>query len=102
MDVRLLYFPDCPSWRLAAARLHEALARIGDSITEVTYQLVRTPEEAERAGFRGSPTIMVNGHDPFARTDDPIGLACRLYPAVDGEQHAPTVDDLHSALADAR
>ncbi len=49
-----------------------------------------------------SPTIMVNGHDPLARPDDPIGLACRLYRTAGGEQHSPTVDDLHSALADAR
>ena len=33
---------------------------------EVTCDLISTPEQAERAGFRGSPTILVNGRDPFA------------------------------------
>ena len=29
MDVGLLYFEDCPNWRLADARLREALASLG-------------------------------------------------------------------------
>jgi hypothetical protein len=33
MDVRLLYFHDCPHWRLAEDRLREALAAIGDRTT---------------------------------------------------------------------
>jgi hypothetical protein len=102
MDVRLLYFDDCPNWRLAEARLHQALAGLGDQGPAVTYELVSTPEQAERAGFRGSPTILVNGADPFARPDDPVGLSCRLYSGPTGVDHAPTVDQLRSVLADAR
>jgi hypothetical protein len=37
MDVRLLYFDDCPNWRLAEARLNEALATIDDR-PAVTYE----------------------------------------------------------------
>jgi hypothetical protein len=102
MDVRLLYFDDCPNWRLAEARLNEALALIDEERPVVTYQLVNTPEDAERSGFRGSPTILVNGADPFAAPDDPVGLSCRLYRGPAGVDHAPTVDQLRSALADAR
>jgi hypothetical protein len=75
MDVLLLYFDDCPNWRLAEARLTEALAAFGDEKAAVTYELVSTPEQAERAGFRGSPTISVNGTDPFAGPDDPVALS---------------------------
>ena len=32
----------------------------------VRQQLVDNVEEAERVGFRGSPTIVLEGHDPFA------------------------------------
>jgi hypothetical protein len=102
MDVRLLYFEDCPNWRLAEARLNEALAGIADSAPMLTYELVGTPEQAEQAGFRGSPTILINGHDPFAGPDDPVGLSCRIYRNPAGVEHAPTVDQLRSVLANAR
>jgi hypothetical protein len=102
MDVRLLYFDDCPNWRLAEARLNEALAAIGDERPAVTYELVSTPEQAVQAGFRGSPTILVNGCDPFADPDHPVGLSCRIYRSPAGVEHAPTVEQLRSVLADAR
>jgi hypothetical protein len=102
MDVRLLYFDDCPNWRLAEARLNEALAGIGDDTPAVTYELVTTPEQAERTGFRGSPTILVNGRDPFAGHDDPVGLSCRIYRGPVGVEHAPTVEQLRPVLASAR
>ena len=102
MDVRLLYFEDCPNWRLADARLREALGGWTGEPPAVTYELVTTPEQAERAGFRGSPTILVNGRDPFADPADPVGLSCRLYRGPNGAQHAPTVEQLRSAFADAR
>ena len=102
MDVRLLYFEDCPNWQLADSRLREALADWCGEPPAVTYELVTTAEQAERAGFRGSPTILVNGRDPFADPADPVGLSCRLYPGPTGVEHAPTVEQLRSALADAR
>jgi hypothetical protein len=101
MDVRLLYFDDCPNWRLAETRLTEALVDLGDEAPTVTYELVTTPEEAERTGFRGSPTILVNGRDPFAGPDEPIALSCRMYRGPAGVDYAPTVEQLRAALADA-
>lgn len=102
MDVRLLYFEDCPNWQLADTRLREILTDWGDESSAVTYESVTTAEQAERAGFRGSPTILVNGRDPFANAADAVGLSCRLYPGPSGVEHAPTVEQLRSALADAR
>jgi hypothetical protein len=71
-------------------------------VAAVTYELVSTPEQAERAGFRGSPTILVNVRDPFAGPDDPVGLSCRIYRGPAGFEHARTVEQLRSVLADAR
>jgi hypothetical protein len=102
VDIRLLYVEGCPHWRLAGQRLLEALARAGAPGTAVTYQLVRTPEEAARTGFRGSPTIMIDGADPFARPGDPVGLACRIYRTATGAGPSPTVEQLQEVLADAR
>lgn len=100
--MRLVYFEDCPSWRLAESRLAEALVGLGRGPSAITHQLVATPEEAEAAGFRGSPTILVNGRDPFAGPNDPVGLSCRIYRSPAGFDHAPSVEALRSVLADAR
>jgi hypothetical protein len=64
----------------------------------LTFQRVETPEEAERLAFRGSPTILVNGVDPFAEPGTPIGLACRVYRTPAGGDGAPTLSQLTEAL----
>lgn len=102
MDVRLLYVEDCPNWRLAESRLRQALAAMGDGAPAVIYELVSTPGQAQRSGFRGSPSILINGHDPFAGPEDPVGLSCRIYRNPAGVEHAPTVEALRSVLASAR
>jgi hypothetical protein len=94
-----LYFDDCPNWRVAQARLTETLAYLGVDPDTVVYQEVTTPEEAKAVGFRGSPTILVDGVDPFARPDDPAGLACRIYRTAAGSEPAPTVEQLRAVLA---
>jgi len=98
-DVRLLYFEDCPNWRVAEARLKEALVGIGADPNAVIYEQVTTVEEAEALGFRGSPTILVDGTDPFADPDAPTGLTCRIYRTDTGVQPAPTVEQLQAVLA---
>lgn len=100
MEVTLLFFEDCPNWRVADARLKEALAGLGDAAPAVAYELVTTPEQAEQTGFRGSPTILVDGRDPFAGPGDAVGLSCRMYRGPAGIDYAPTVDQLRSALRD--
>jgi hypothetical protein len=50
-------------------------------------------------GFRGSPTVLVDGRDPFLDRDSPVGrLACRVDRTEDGLAGAPTVDQLVAAL----
>lgn len=67
----------------------------------IQQQVVATHEEAAALGFRGSPTIPLDGVDPWADPDAPIGFACRIYPHRDGSDGAPTVDELRDALASA-
>ena len=98
-DVRLLYFEDCPNWRVAEARLKEALVSVGADPDAVIYEQVTTLEQAEALGFRGSPTILVDGIDPFAEPDAPAGLTCRIYRTAMGVQPAPTVEQLQSAFS---
>jgi len=94
--VTLQYLDGCPNWRIA----EERLIRLADERRIVLHrQRIDTPEQAARTGFRGSPTILVDGRDPFA--DDapaPTGLTCRVYTTPDGPQGAPTEDQLRAVL----
>ena len=66
---------------------------------EVIYERVTSVEQAEALGFRGSPTILIDGTDPFADPASPLGLACRVYRTACGAQPAPTVEQLPAVLA---
>ena len=98
MDITLLYFDDCPNWRVAEERLAAIAAERAD--LKVTRHLVDTLEEAERVGFHGSPSILVDGVDVFAETGAGVGLSCRVYRTPDGLAGAPTLEQLRAALAD--
>ncbi|MEI6363083.1 MAG: thioredoxin family protein [Actinomycetes bacterium] len=98
MDLRIRYFDDCPNWRAADDVVHEALATLGLSETLVRHEQVTTMEAAERLGFTGSPTILVDGVDPFASLDDQPGLACRVYSTPDGLRGAPSLAQVVAAL----
>ncbi len=96
MDITLLYFDGCPNWKIADERL--AAIAAGRADLTVSRHLVDTPEEAERVGFHGSPSILVDGVDVFAEPDAGVGLSCRVYSTPDGLAGAPTVDQLREAL----
>jgi hypothetical protein len=97
MDVTLLYFDDCPNWRST----HELLMGLATRfpITISTRRVV-SDEEAASIGFRGSPTVLIDGVDPFAQPEAPTGLSCRIYWTPDGVMTgAPTEGMLRTALA---
>ena len=96
MDVTLLYFDDCPNWKIADAHLRRLAAEIPG--LSVSRHIVDTPEEAERTRFRGSPSIIVNGEDPFADENSPVGLSCRVYQTPEGPAGSPTLDQLRRVL----
>jgi len=93
MDVELLYFDGCPHWQTADARLRQAAAEAG-----LTVRHRRVTDGDDVAGFAGSPTILVDGHDPFPSTAPVQGLSCRLYSTPEGPAGSPTVDQLRGAL----
>lgn len=96
MDIALLYFDDCPNWKIADERL-AAIAAERPDLT-VSRHLVETLEEAERVGFHGSPSILVDGVDVFADPDAGVGLSCRVYRTPEGPAGAPSVEQLREAL----
>lgn len=99
MQITLRYFAGCPNWHLAEERLRATLASAGVRNATISLEPVETQTEAVRLGFRGSPTILVNGQDPFSDDSTPVGLACRVYATPDGLQGAPTLDQLRAAIA---
>ncbi len=100
MDITLLYFDDCPNWKVADERLAVIAAQRAD--LTVTRHLVDTLEEAKRVKFHGSPSILVDGVDVFAEPDAGVGLSCRIYRTPDGPAGAPTVEQLKAALDGGR
>ncbi len=101
MQITLRYFDGCPNWRIAEARLNEALGDARGPSAGIVLERIQTHEEAERVGFRGSPTILIDGSDPFAEGGAPVGLACRLYRTEQGSEGAPSVAQLRAALRGA-
>lgn len=95
MNIELQYFEGCPHWKVADGRLGPLAEALG---IEIDYRPVNTAEEAVIAGFRGSPTILIDGRDPFASGDEPAGLSCRLYQTPDGPAGSPTISQLANAL----
>jgi hypothetical protein len=99
MDVRVVFFDGCPHWTLAEDRLHVALSRLGRDTDEITRVVVKTPDDAENLGFIGSPTVLVDGKDPFATGSEPVAMACRLFNTPEGPAGSPTVDQLMEVLS---
>ncbi|QDO88133.1 thioredoxin family protein [Ornithinimicrobium ciconiae] len=100
MDITLLYFDDCPNWALIDQRLAAIAADHADVV--VKRRRVETPEEAERLGFLGSPSILVDGVDAFAEPNAGVGLSCRVYRTRDGLAGAPTLEQLRVVLGVAQ
>ena len=97
----LLYFERCPHWREAESRARQALREVGLSEEALGMRRVEALEDAERLSFRGSPTLLVDGEDPFTDPGAPVGLACRVYPTSAGPAGAPSVEELTAALRSA-
>lgn len=96
MDITLQYFDGCPNWMIADERLQLLATERSDLV--MRYQVIDTLEAAERAGFPGSPTILVDGVDPFGDASAPAALACRMYLTADGPAGAPSLAQLRKAI----
>jgi hypothetical protein len=96
MKIEILHVPDCPNLDLLDQRLHEALA---DRPAVITHQLVADVDTAMTTGMTGSPTLLLDGHDPFEREGLQPSVSCRLYPHEDGHlEGAPSINALRHAI----
>jgi hypothetical protein len=101
MDVEIRYFEDCPSWQDAERSIRSLADDLGIDAS-IRFTLVDSPERAEELSFRGSPTILFDGTDPWDDPDAPVGLSCRIYRTDDGFAGVPDESQLRGALADRR
>ncbi|MBI4936334.1 MAG: thioredoxin family protein [Actinobacteria bacterium] len=88
MEIVVLHVADCPNVTVVLERI---AAACGEFPVQISTRLVETDSEAATLGMRGSPTVLIDGHDVGYGGE--VGIACQL--------HLPTVDNLRSAI-DAR
>jgi hypothetical protein len=97
MKLEILEVPDCPNAAVLAARISE-LAHDMRAL-QITRQVVTTEEDAERLGMTGSPTLLADGADPFARPGQKPSISCRLYYDEHGRPGpAPSLSQLRAVL----
>ncbi len=101
MRITLQYFDDCPNWKTLDRRLRRLIAE-GAIDAELDHVLIDGPEAAITHCFRGSPTMLVDGIDPFAAPDSPIGMSCRIYQTDAGTAGSPTYEQIRQVLDRSR
>ncbi|PCG85010.1 hypothetical protein CIB93_15960 [Streptomyces sp. WZ.A104] len=98
MEIEVLVVPGCPNQKLVEERLRQALDDAGLPVTTFTTRVISDQGEAERSGFTGSPTILIDGRDPFAEPGASPSVACRIYRTPGGLAGAPEVNQIQQAL----
>ena len=98
MELTLLTVPACPNAALFEERLAAALAAHPGAV--VHRRVISDEREAADAGMHGSPTLLVDGTDPFAPPGQPPSLSCRLYRDATGRTaRTPSAEALRQVLA---
>jgi hypothetical protein len=94
VTLEVLHVPDCPN----VTPLLEHLRQATD--LPVTTREITTEVEAATFGMAGSPTLLVDGRDPFSDPEScACGIACRIYLDEHGlVVPAPSAAQLRAAL----
>ncbi|MBA3744957.1 alkylmercury lyase family protein [Sporichthya sp.] len=96
MLLTVLSVPGCPN---APGLVDLLRARIDDRTDDLAVIVVADDERARSWGMTGSPTLLVDGSDPFAAAGTDPSISCRLYRSTDGTVGgAPSVADLEAIL----
>jgi hypothetical protein len=97
MQLTVLAVPDCPNTRVLEDRLAAVLH--DQAGVSVSRQVIADEREAARWGMHGSPTLLIDGIDPFAESGQPPSLSCRLYRDDDGQASgAPSESKLRQVI----
>lgn len=101
MHLTVLSVPGCPNAPVLAGGLAAVLD--GRAGVSVSHQVICDEDEAARRGMHGSPTLLIDGVDPFAELGQPSpGMSCRLYRDEKGRTSgAPSAGQLRHAIEQA-
>jgi hypothetical protein len=95
MRLTILQVLGCPN----ATTLRDRLGPLISAGDIVTVRVVDSEDLAAQVGMTGSPTLLIDGVDPFAEQGSSANLSCRLYRDETGHlAGAPSVAQLHRAL----
>ncbi len=98
MKVELLWFDGCASYQHAREMLTRVL-REERIDTPIEMVQVRDGADAVAKKFLGSPTIRLNGVDPFALPGQAnFAMQCRVYRTPAGLKGWPTEEMLRGAV----
>lgn len=96
MRLTVLGLPGCPNVEVLLSRLRTALL---DPAAEIAVIVVDDDTRAADLGMTGSPTLLIDGADPFATTGAGPSMSCRLYRTEDQTiGGAPSVAQLRAVL----
>jgi len=97
MEINLLYFDGCPSWKNALANLQVALKEEG---MDISIKLIEVKSDQEAAGkkFLGSPSFQISGEDFWPEDRQSYSMNCRVYGTPEGLKGWPTVDMFRQKL----
>jgi Alkylmercury lyase len=97
MQLTVLAVPGCPNAAVLDDRLTAVLRdRAGAS---VSHEVISDHGDAQRWGMHGSPTLLIDGVDPFAEPGQAPSMACRLYQDEDGQPTgAPSMGQLQRVI----
>ncbi|MDX8036706.1 alkylmercury lyase family protein [Lentzea sp. BCCO 10_0856] len=99
MRITVLTVPGCPN---AAPALERVTAALAGRAAEIELVEVHDQDQACALGMTGSPTILLDGIDPFATAEAVPSVSCRLYRGADGTvAGAPSEAALRHAIDSA-
>lgn len=98
-QIEVLYFDGCPHARETLELVEEVVERLGVEADIETVD-VESDEQAREIGFRGSPSVRVDGEDiePGAESETTVGRGCRVYSTPEGTSGVPPAEMIEEAL----
>ncbi len=98
MKIELLWFEGCPNYLNTLETLKKILQEQGID-EKVDMIQIHDDAEAVTKKFLGSPTIRINGTDPFAQPhQNYFAMQCRIYCTPEGLKGIPTNEMLRDAV----
>jgi len=99
MEINLLYFDGCPSWKKALSQLQ--IAALKEKLdTQINLIEVKSAQEATDVNFLGSPSFQVNGQDLWPEGRQSYSMNCRVYKTNEGLIGWPTIEMLRLKLVE--